>query len=972
MSKKSAPSTPQRSPSGSQMNSGFPDEVLHQCPDELIHQLRTRLSKLALENDDLYQHAPCGYHSADAEGTLIRINDTELKWLGYTREEVLGKKKISDFYTPASKALLEENFKRFLSIGHVEALEYELVGKDGSIRNVLLSATSVIDDTGKFVMSRAVMLDITARKITEENLRKSQLQSKVFVRDAPISIAMFDKDMNYLATSDRWVIEYGRGYTDLVGRNHYEVHPDVPEEWKIAHQKGQHGETIKNADDKWVQADGSEHWLRWAILPWTDEDGNIGGIIISAEDITESKRADEKLRLWADSFEKVDFGLAMADAVTNTFISVNPTFARERGYDREELIGKSIMTVFPTGNVSQVKSKISELDEGSHIVYESMHICRDGRQFPVLLDITTIKSAEGVPVRRIAYALDITDRKFAERELKIAATAFETQEGILISDANNVILRVNHAFTEITGYTADEVIGKNPRLLSSGLQDKDFYKNMWAILNSTGYWSGEVWNRKKNGDIYPESLTITAVKDSHGNVTNYVGNIADITRRKNDEKLIDNLAYYDPLTGLPNRRLLQDRLAQGIASSSRSGRTGALLFIDLDYFKTINDTLGHATGDLLLQQVAKRIQSCLRDGDTVSRPGGDEFIVMLNDLSPESIEAATQAESVGEKILAALNQPYQLCSHHCHNTSSIGISLFGGHKISIEEVMKQADIAMYQAKKEGKNTLRFFDPKMQESVDARARLENELRTAIQEQQFQLYYQIQTDSSNRAIGAEALIRWNHPERGLIPPVEFIPITEETNMILAIGNWVLMTACRQIRKWERDDLVRELVISVNVSAKQFHQADFVDRVKDAVRQNQIDPRHLKLELTESMLVENIEETIVKMQNLKAIGIILSLDDFGTGYSSLRYLQRLPIDQLKIDQSFVKDIYANEGNQAIVLTIIHMALSLNLDVIAEGVETEAQLEFLALRGCEKFQGYLFGKPLSAEQFQDFWLNN
>ena len=448
----------------------------------------------------------------------------------------------------------------------------------------------------------------------------------------------------------------------------------------------------------------------------------------------------------------------------------------------------------------------------------------------------------------------------------------------------------------------------------------------------------------------------------------YLGNENEknAAARRENEKQVENLAFYDPLTGLPNRRLMQDRLGQEIASSIRTGKTGAILFIDLDAFKTVNDTLGHAAGDLLLKQVGKRIQSCLRGGDTVSRPGGDEFIVILNDLNEELIEAALQAESIGEKIQAELSLPYQLNSNQCHSTSSIGISLFGGQNVSIEEVMKQADIAMYQAKKEGKNTVRFFDPKMQESINARAELEGELRTAIQQQQFQLYYQIQTDSSHLPCGAEALIRWVHPEKGLISPADFISIAEETGMILEIGNWVLMSACKQIKQWEQDEVTGKLIISVNVSERQFRQVNYVDQVKEIVLQSGIDPHHLKLELTESMLVENIEETIIKMRKLHDIGITLSLDDFGTGYSSLRYLQKLPIDQLKIDQSFVQHINANDSNQNIVLTIIRMALSLRLDVIAEGVETEAQLEFLALRGCQKYQGYLFGRPVPVDQFE------
>jgi len=848
-----------------------------------------------------------------------------------------------------------------------EVLEFRIVLSDGSIR-ILSGYGEVIYDTDNKPSHLLGMVhDITDRKLAEESLRKSQLQSKVFVQDAPISIAMFDKDMNYLATSDRWVVEYGRGYTNLVGRNHYEIHPDVPEDWKIAHQRGLHGETIKNADDKWILTDGSEHWLRWAIVPWTDEVGNIGGIIISAEDITEIKHTEEKLRLWGDAFEKVEFGLAMADPITNTFISVNPTFAKERGYSREELIGKPLMTVFPVAVQGQFKSMISKLDAASHIVYESIHLCKDGRQFPVLLDITTIKSAEGVPLRRIAYVMDITDRKFAERELRVAATAFEAQEGMLVTDASSVILRVNAAFTSITGYTAEEVIGKTPNILSSGRHDAAFYKAMWESINSTGSWEGEIWNKRKNYEVYPEQLIITAVKNKDGDITNYVATLTDITMSKKAADEIKNLAFYDPLTQLPNRRLLQDRLFQALSASDRNGQTGAMLFIDLDNFKIINDTLGHTRGDLLLQKVAERLKSCVREGDTVSRLGGDEFVLILEDLSKEPLESAGQAEAVAEKILITLNQPYHLGKQEHFNTRSIGITLFTGHETSPDDLLKQSDIAMCQAKDAGRNTIRFFDPKMQDAINARSMLESELRNAVLYHQFFLYYQIQVNHLSQPVGAEALIRWVHPQRDLVSPAEFIPVAEETGLILPIGKWVLETACAQLSAWQLEEETRDLVLSVNVSAKQFRQANFVKEVKEIVMRYGINPTRLKLELTESILLDNVGNIINSMNAISELGVHFSLDDFGTGYSSLQYLRQLPLHQLKIDKSFVKDLEDDSNDRAIVHTIIAMAQSLNLEVIAEGVETDMQRQYLEDAGCNHYQGYLFGKPIPIKEFKE-----
>jgi len=439
-----------------------------------------------------------------------------------------------------------------------------------------------------------------------------------------------------------------------------------------------------------------------------------------------------------------------------------------------------------------------------------------------------------------------------------------------------------------------------------------------------------------------------------------------ITQRKQAEEEIKNLAFYDPLTQLPNRRLLMDRLKQALASSARSGREGALLFIDLDNFKTLNDTLGHDVGDLLLQQVAQRLESCVREGDTVARLGGDEFVVMLEDLSEHDLEAAAQAETVGEKILLTLNLSYQLATHECSSTPSIGVTLFSDHEQNQDELLKQADIAMYQAKKTGRNSLRFFNPQMQETITVRASLESDLRHAIAGQkQFQLFYQAQVDSSGRLVGAEALLRWQHTERGMVSPADFIPLAEESGLILPLGSWVLTTACQQLAAWATRPETAHLTLAVNVSAKQFHLPTFVEEVLALVDYYVVPTARLKLEITESMLLCNVDDIIAKMTVLKARGINFSMDDFGTGYSSLQYLKRLPLDQLKIDQSFVRDIASDDNDKAIVRTIIAMAQGLNLNIIAEGVETLAQRQLLLDRGCTTYQGYLLGRPMPIEKF-------
>jgi diguanylate cyclase (GGDEF)-like protein/PAS domain S-box-containing protein len=552
------------------------------------------------------------------------------------------------------------------------------------------------------------------------------------------------------------------------------------------------------------------------------------------------------------------------------------------------------------------------------------------------------------------------------RELSIAAVTFESRDGVVITDAWQNILKINQAFTEITGYSSVDVAGKTPAMLKSLQHDAAFYSRMWESIKLKNSWSGEIWNKRKNGEIYPEQLTITPIFGKAGQLLNYVGVFSDITQRKASEAEIHDLAFYDTLTHLPNRRLLQDRLSHALSASARSNREGALLFIDLDNFKTLNDTLGHSMGDLLLQQVALRLTSCVREGDTVARLGGDEFVVILENLSDKSEEAAAQTEAIGDKILSTLGKPYLLDTHEFQSTPSIGITLFGEHKCGMEDLLKQADIAMYQAKKSGRNTMRFFNPQMQETITSRANLEAELRLAIEARQFQLHFQMQIDHLRCVLGAEALLRWHHPERGLIPPAQFIPLAEETGLILPIGLWVLQTACAQLKAWQHHAHTRNLTLAVNVSPRQFRQADFVSQVQAAVQLHAINPKLLKLELTESLLLENVEETIATMNALKEVGILLSLDDFGTGYSSLQYLKRLPLDQLKIDQSFVQDIATDHSDKAIVRTIIAIAHSLDLDVIAEGVETNEQLTTLMSKGCIHFQGYLFGKPMPIEQFE------
>ncbi|MBE0493545.1 MAG: EAL domain-containing protein [Thiomicrospira sp.] len=559
--------------------------------------------------------------------------------------------------------------------------------------------------------------------------------------------------------------------------------------------------------------------------------------------------------------------------------------------------------------------------------------------------------------QRLSNSLTLVKRN--EENLRISSVAFETQEAILITDANQTIIRVNHAFTDITGFSEKEAVGQTPRILKSGVHDDEFYQQMWADIIETGGWRGEIWNRRKDGEIYPEHQVITVIRNPKGQITHYLSTFSDITMRKLNEERIHKLAFYDPLTGLANRRLLEDHIAQAISASSRNLHYCALLFIDLDHFKNLNDTLGHKLGDELLKQVAERLKSCVREGDTVARPGGDEFIILLQDIGFKQEEAANHAKLVSEKILNRFNEAYPLSESQYVLTASIGINLFIDHYESADEIMKRSDLAMYQAKAQGRNTIRFFDPSMQEAASKRSEIEFDLRRAIELKEFVLYYQPKYCFSGELHGYEALIRWQHPQKGLVTPFDFIGVAEETGLIIPIGKWILHQACLTLQAWQEQPDKQNLKLAINISARQFHQPDFVDSINHALSQYNIDASKLELEITESMLMDDIQDTAEKMHALKTLGINFALDDFGTGYSSLNYLKSLPLGSLKVDQSFVRDMLVDENDAAIVKTIITLAKELQLAVVAEGVEEPEQARILHDLGCDLLQGYLYGRP-------------
>ena len=559
--------------------------------------------------------------------------------------------------------------------------------------------------------------------------------------------------------------------------------------------------------------------------------------------------------------------------------------------------------------------------------------------------------------------VDITARREAEEQLRLAAAAFETSEAIFITSRDGLIQRVNHAFTRLTGYTAAEAVGQNPRLLNSGRHGIEFYLALWQGLLTDGHWAGEIWNRRKNGEIYLQWESITAVRDEQGEVTHFVATFLDLTERKAAEESINRLAYYDPLTQLPNRRLFLDRLTGAQVTARRENRYGALLLVDLDEFKRINDARGHEAGDQLLREVAARLTQSLREEDTVARLGSDEFAVLLINLAKSEGEAARLARSVAEKIRSVLGMPFPSQGGGYLLGASMGITLFAVGGDTAIELLKQVDTAMHQAKADGRDRICFFESAMQTDVEARFTLEGELRCALIRDELRLYLQPQVDDQGRIIGAEALIRWQHPSRGLVSPAIFIPLAEESGIIVPMGEWVLAETCRALARLAMAG--RPLRLAVNVSPRQFRQPDFVSRIKAILAATGIHPAMLTLEVTEGLVIEDLPKTIAKMTELKALGFHLSIDDFGTGYSSLAYLKRLPFDELKIDRSFVQDAPHDPNDAALVETILAVAQHLKLAVVAEGVETIEQIDFLRGHGCIFFQGYFYGKPQPAAEF-------
>ena len=840
--------------------------------------------------------------------------------------------------------------------------------------DVLLTRMTVGDE----IFLQATVRDITKRKQFESALAESEERFKLIMETIDEVIWISDTSISHIYyINQAYERIFGRTCQSLYDNSYSiidAIHPEDKERLLLEFDAKKNRQLIDN-EYRVLRPDGSIRWVVYRSFPISDKANKIANYLGIIRDITEQKYKINSERIKTEKlqflFDNSHHALLMLAPPSWKFTGANSTALKLFGVltaaEFESLYPFDISPEYqPDGRPSSEKflEMIEKAMNDGVQLFEWVHKRQVGDQFYCDVQLTRVEIGNEVYLQ--ATIRDITKRKQIDADLQVAAIAFESQEGMFITDSNIVILRVNKAFTEITGYTSKEAIGKTPHLLKSDIHDAAFYTAMWDNITNIGTWNGEIWNRRKNGEVYLEQITITAVKGDLEKTTHYVATMHDITRHKEAEEEVKKFAFYDTLTKLPNRRLLLDRFDQALSASTRSNRYGAILYVDLDRFKMINDKLGHDQGDLLLIEASRRILTCVREIDTVSRIGGDEFVVLIENISTDNDETMQNSAVIAEKIRASLAVPYLLINTVPYITSSIGVNLYRSNEESAETLLKHADIAMYQAKNFGGNAIRFYDYEMQLAVEWRIAFEDDLRCAISDNQLHLYYQIQVDNDNRPIGAEALLRWIHPRRGLVSPADFIHIAEKNMYILEIGEWVLNAACNQISAWSHNEQTRDLVIAVNISAKQFEQPDFVEQINALIQSHNILSSCLKLELTESISINDIDFVVAKMLALRhVVGVTLSLDDFGTGYSSLSILQKLPIHQIKIDQSFVRDMLTNKNITVLVKTIINMARNFGLHVIAEGVETDAQHSSLKENGCMAYQGYLFSKPVPIYEF-------
>jgi diguanylate cyclase (GGDEF)-like protein/PAS domain S-box-containing protein len=778
-----------------------------------------------------------------------------------------------------------------------------------------------------------------------------------FVSDAIEEISGYPARMFMGATTDRWA--------DIICPEDRRMQRRLVKEAVVAGRPYEIEYRIVDADgvERWVLESGQPVAQGGDAAFWVD------GII---SDISDRKHNEMRIEaLLAEQgavLDNVVFGIVQERDLR--IVSTNRRFDELFGYAEGELVGESIAVLFPDRQSFErgIAASGPVLGSGKEFSDEHLYRRRDGSLFMCQVSGRAIDPERPQGDSIWVYA-DVTERRQAEEKLRLAATVLEhIADGVMVIDVHGRIVATNPAYTQITGYTESEAVGRESgltraSLASSAGHDPEFYDSLWRGLAETGFWRGEIWSTRKNGEVYLEWLTVSAVRDDNDTVSHYVCVFSDITKLKESQEKLDHLAHHDALTGLPNRLLFHDRLQHAMVRASRSSEQLAVIFIDLDRFKNVNDTLGHHVGDELLKQVATSLSSCLRDGDTLARLGGDEFIVLL-----EGVDGERGARLVAEKLMRLFEQPVLVSDYELFVTGSVGISLFPQDACNLNVLIRNADVAMYQAKARGRNGYAFYAPSMDGEGVERLRLEALLRRAIEKNEIWLAYQPQVEiDSGRLIGVEALVRWDSPELGPVTPGRFIPLAEDIGFINQLGGWVLEQACRQMRRWDEEGLVVPK-IAVNLSARQFDRGGLAASVERVLRETGLPPHRLQLEVTESVIM-NTGDAMQYINELHAIGVELAIDDFGTGYSSLAYLKQLPVQTLKIDRSFIKDISTDANDEAIAIAIIQLGKSMNLAVIAEGVETGEQAAFLLRHGCRRAQGYLYARPLPPEQLLAQW---
>jgi diguanylate cyclase (GGDEF)-like protein/PAS domain S-box-containing protein len=945
---------------------------------------------------ETFEQAAVGIVHTSFDGSFLRWNARFAEIIGYPHEEISGLT-FQRITVPEDLAESIGLLEQIPSVPTGDVIwEKRYIRKDGSLTWVKITVSTQRDAEGQRLHYIAVVEDISARKIAEESLAAAQealRASEERYRTAfqtsldGICISHLD-DGRYIDANKAFFDLMGFEREEVIGRTSLELNlwADSGDRQAITEELRRNSR-LRDTKTRFRRKSGELFWVLISVSVIEIE--GVSCILSVVKDISEAAAAEERLAAaqeaqrgsearYRTAFHTNPNAVSLSRLDDGAYSDVNETFLDLMEFDRDEVIGRTSQELNIWADPCDRENIIEALRQSSVFRGEVQFRTKSGRILWGRMSASLFEH-EGIACV-LSVTQDITETKAASEHLAEAQAAllkseeryraaFQTSlDSVNINRLNDgMFVECNKAFLDVTGYKRDEVLGRTSLELSIWADPRD-RKNLTEILRQhSACRDVEARFRKKSGELFWGLISASLVElDGVQCVLSVTRDISDAKAAENE---IRNLAFYDPLTSLPNRRLLMDRLRQVLAASAHDHHMHALLFIDLDHFKTLNDTLGHQTGDLQLQEVARRLAACVREADTVSRLGGDEFVVMLEDLAETAEDAAEAAKTGAEKILAAVAQPYLIGGRECRTTASIGITVFGDRKEEADEVLQQADIAMDQAKAAGCNTVRFFSPALQTAVNARAALEDDLRQAIKTNQFALYYQPQVESTH-LIGAEALIRWNHPVRGLLPPGDFIPLAEETGLILPLGDLVLETACNQIAAWAHQEAPAYISVSVNISALQFRQPDFVQKVLAALDRSGADPQNLELELTESMLADNIEEVIAKMTELKSHGLRFSLDDFGTGYSSLTYLKRLPLDQLKIDRSFVRDILVDATSGAIAQTIVSLSRAMGLPVIAEGVETEEQRDFLTRLGCHAFQGYLFSRPLALEEFERLWV--